>query len=101
MADTGTMTSAETDSPRQFTSRGLRSEEDRWAQPPASHYVIEVSGSVFTGQRISQAFQATTPDPDDLEFNMQRVLAGEASAAIGRYRPLTDVLRDLRDRFNA
>jgi hypothetical protein len=37
-------------------------------------------------------------EPDDLEFNLEEMLAGERAAAEGRVRPLADVLNELRAR---
>lgn len=37
-------------------------------------------------------------EPDPLGFNLERLLAGEVSAAAGRYRPLAEALAELRAR---
>jgi hypothetical protein len=39
-------------------------------------------------------------EPDELEFSLERMLAGEKSADEGRVRPLADVLNELRARHS-
>lgn len=40
----------------------------------------------------------SSSEPDPLGFNIERLLAGEASVAAGRYRPLAEALAELRAR---
>ncbi len=40
-------------------------------------------------------------EKQELGFDLERLLASEASVAAGRHRPLADVVRELRARYNA
>lgn len=73
-------------------SSGIVSPGDHWAQPPLSHYIIKVDGQFFRGQKLGQNL-------DELGFSAERMLAGEASAAAGRVRPMATVMNELRARL--
>lgn len=62
---------------------------------------------VYTSKPMQNAKPGTRLDmdqmnrkPEDLEFNIERMLAGEESAEEGRVRPLADVLNELRARHS-
>lgn len=52
----------------------------------------------FDRATIAQFQGEPLASQDPLGFNYQRMVAGEASAAAGRHRPLTDVMNELRAR---
>lgn len=81
-----------------LTSSGIVRPGDHWAQPPLSHYIIRVDGQFFRGQKLGQAL-LSTPVQDELGFSAERMLAGEASAAAGRVRPMASVVNELRARL--
>lgn len=51
------------------------------------------------GERLQMEKMRAVPDP--LGFNLERLLAAEASVEAGRYRPLKDAVDELRARYRA
>ena len=51
------------------------------------------------GERLKMEKMRAVPDP--LGFNLERLLAAEASVEAGRYRPLKDAVDELRARYRA
>ena len=73
------------------TALGMRLPVLQGAEAPVGHLR-------FDRATVAQFQDQPLGGGDPLGFNYHRMLAGEASAAAGRHRPLSDVMNELRAR---